>query len=97
MNILQKNKDFIFKGIYVLFLTLVFFSIINIIISFSFYPIINKAINTLGKDIEEKITRTLPKEYFQKESKYEKNKIILNLALDEIKPYKQEIKDFFCK
>ena len=97
MNIFQKNKDFIFKGIYILFLTLIFISIINIIVSFSFYPIINKAVNTLGKDIEEKITQALPKDYFLEQNKIEKNKIILNLAFDELKPYKKEISDFFCK
>lgn len=96
-NTINRNFDFIFKSTYIFLIIILLITILNFIFTFSLYPTLNQTLNSIGKDLESNITKHLPEEYFEEENDTEKKRIILKLALDEISPFKEDIKDFFCK
>ena len=95
--IIISNTDFIFKSLFAFLLLLLFVTLLNVIYTFSLYPTLNKTLHKLGENIENEINKTLPEDYFQTNNKIEKKRIILSLMLEEVKPFKEEIGDFFCK
>ena len=96
-NTINRNFDFIFKSTYIFLIIILLITILNFIFTFSLYPTLNQTLDLMGKDLESNIKKHLPKEYFEEENDTEKKRIILKLALNEISPFKEDIKDFFCK
>ena len=96
-NFFITNQNFIFKSLFSFFLIILLLLVLNIIFTFSIYPTLNKTLDKIGNDIQNDFHKKLPQSYFDTNEKIEKKKIILRLALDEIKPFKDEISDFFCE
>jgi len=94
---MKRNFNFIFKSTYIFLIIILLITILNFIFTFSLYPTLNQTLNLIGKDLESNIKKHLPEEYFEEENDTEKKRIILKLALSEISPFKEDIKDFFCK